>query len=245
MAGASATLGAVGISHAETVQITLSNLFVFNDSGDPNAVLISTQSDDLTGDGVGDVDFLLPLIGEAASEGLVAVIAEFSDPVVAGTLAYKRNIGIASYEASISRYRVRIGNPYYPGSSIDTTSLTPLDISALLKITFTDARINGGQETEAFLQVRAFNTSKTRHRVELVRLIFDNASPALPTATANDPAYPEAFPSADTAQLRSSLNKKIKREQKKLRKAKKSGNKKQIKKVKKKIRALKKQLRAL
>ena len=55
--------------------------------------------------------------------------------------------------------------------------------SYLNRITFSDLRINGGDFTEGWLQVNAFNSSETSHTVELSRLIFDDASTTRPGFT--------------------------------------------------------------
>lgn len=56
----------------------------------------------------------------------------------------------------------------------------PSDVSYLNPVIFTDARINGGQPTEGWLQVNAFNTSRSDHTVEFARLIFDDESTTRP-----------------------------------------------------------------
>src|SRR5690606_1758897 len=64
------------------------------------------------------------------------------------------------------------GNEYGTGNKAGQSGLVP--------VTFTDARINGGQPTHGLLEVRAFSTSQTEHTVRLVRLVFDDASTAAP-----------------------------------------------------------------
>ena len=54
------------------------------------------------------------------------------------------------------------------------------DRSVLIPLKFTDAKINNGAQTNGLLEVRAFSTSKTLHTVQLVRLVFDDASTAQP-----------------------------------------------------------------
>jgi hypothetical protein len=56
----------------------------------------------------------------------------------------------------------------------------PVSVANLNPITFSDSRINGGAETEGWLEVYAFNTSTTDHTAALTRLIFDDASTTRP-----------------------------------------------------------------
>jgi|GEM_PF-6165488 len=50
----------------------------------------------------------------------------------------------------------------------------------LIPFTFSDNRINGGQVTNAFADIHAFNTSATNHTVDVVRCVFDDANTAAP-----------------------------------------------------------------
>jgi hypothetical protein len=56
----------------------------------------------------------------------------------------------------------------------------PSSLQLPLSFNFTDARINGGSATFAWLEVHAFNTGLEDHTVEFTRLVFDNASTARP-----------------------------------------------------------------
>ena len=85
--------------------------------------------------------------------------------------------GTSGYRAYANFMRGGVG----VGSGVSYTSV--VSVSYLNAIRFTDSRINGGQRTEGWLQVNAFNTSATNHTVELSRLIFDDASTTRPSYT--------------------------------------------------------------
>lgn len=99
----------------------------------------------------------------------------------------------------------------------------PFDREGLIQIRFTDSRINGGAETNGYLHVRAQNFSTTEHEIELIRLIFDDASTDYPITANAGTSYPPANLSESDlgeAALLSNLRDELTRLQKKLRKTK-------------------------
>ena len=71
-------------------------------------------------------------------------------------------------------YSAGIGSGGFNASPIASSAV------ALNRFYFTDSEINGGAITEAWLEVNAFNESKTSHTVEFTRLIFDDKSVTRP-----------------------------------------------------------------
>ena len=69
------------------------------------------------------------------------------------------------------------------------------NIKYLNPIYFSDASINGGASTQGYLEVNAFNSSKTDHTIALTRLVFDDASLTLGIAGLSTSAtYTEFVP---------------------------------------------------
>ena len=159
--GAMALAATTASSQAATVQITLTGNKISSTGG-------NQLNADLTGDTVAN---LLLSFGSVSTEGVFAVLGDGGSPPV-GTL-------IASY--STTAYFV--GASFVSGGGVGVSYASDAgvqNISYLNPITFTDSRINGGEQTEGWLQVNAFNTSATNHTVELSRLIFDDASTTRP-----------------------------------------------------------------
>jgi hypothetical protein len=138
-------------SHAAVVQITLSGNMISSLGGNQfNA--------DLTGDGSADLTQL----------------AGLAIPNQAMFLGYDLFGGApfaANATALFSRYyNATVGPVANAGGG-------PQSATAALQFTFSDARINGGSATSAWLEVRAFNTGMTNNTVEFTRLIFNEADP--------------------------------------------------------------------
>jgi hypothetical protein len=149
--GAMALAATTASSQAATVQITLLGNKISTTGGDQlNA--------DLTGDGVDDVTVNHLYIGSSVASFVGNLNnAEFF-------------AGKASYNAFSSNYRVRVG-----GFINSFGGTTPLDITGFVAAIFQDDRINNGEYTNGWLEIRAFNTGKTDHTVEFTRLIFNDA----------------------------------------------------------------------
>jgi hypothetical protein len=164
--GAMALAATTASSQAATVQITLTGNKISTNGGDQ---LVA----DVTGDGGADI-----AIAGFRAFGPGGVFAQ-----VDGFWVYARYDGPASRFYVEARFEAGGG-----GASIGRS---PRSLSYLNAITFTDSRINGGNLTEGWLQVNAFNTSATDHTVEFSRLIFDNASTTAPIGVqTTDVAYP-------------------------------------------------------
>lgn len=162
------SLAAAGSASGEVVQITLSG----NEISASGTVLTDNTNDDVTGDGIGDLgsssSFYFRAAGSAGIRGRIAgqvVRASFSSSTFSGY------------------FNVRVGTSSSSGGS-------PESLRNFIPIRFTDARINGGATTEGYLEVFAENLSESDHRIELVRLIFDDADTDLPSAGLRD-SFPE------------------------------------------------------
>ena len=169
LAAAALTGGLVGTGHAATVQITLTGNTLSSIGG-------NTLFGDLTGDGIADVVFANPLNTRTAGGN-----------------------GRAQVNISGARVRAAVGSSYYLDAQfaiggVGTAELNPgvpRSINYLNPITFTDSRINGGATTNGYLQVNAFNTSRSNHTVALTRLVFDDASTIAPTGLSTGTTYTE------------------------------------------------------
>jgi PEP-CTERM motif len=156
--GTLAALAAASSSQAATVQITLTGNQISSSGNALNA--------DITGDMMADLAFSGAV--NNAGRALVNVAS------VGGSAAPM----LAQYAASF--YVDAAFKTSGVGVSGATGSSGPQGAIYLNPITLTDSRINGGAATKAWLEVSAFNTSAAFHTVALTRVIFDDASTALP-----------------------------------------------------------------
>lgn len=99
----------------------------------------------------------------------------------------------------------------------------PLTQRNFIRVSFTDARINGGVETNALLEIRAANIDFDTHEIEIVRVVFDDANPGEKFEASLELQYPlwgKIANSVPLPQTTSRLEKKIAALEKKIRKAK-------------------------
>ena len=164
LATASGALAAsVAATQASTVQITL--------TGNKLTTSINTLNADLTGDGTADIAFGSP--GQRIAGHSPGVSFQLNG--IGSRLRAQFNTG------SGGSYAVQAEFAGGGKGTIFENGGPKHDIKYLNPITFTDARINGGASTQGYLEVNAFNTSKTLHTIALTRLVFDNASTTLGT----------------------------------------------------------------
>lgn len=186
MAGATAAgaAGAAATADAGTVQITQSNNFVNYTTNQLNA--------DFTGDM--NPDGILSGFGGFTSSSYVTFFSskrfQYYTRIASASLNSSR-IGAAQVRTVYS-YSYPVGG--FLGSSfrnyfafvrgtVSTYSFgsSPASAAGLVPIFFQDARINGGSNTGGFLDVSAFSTGFTNHTVQILRLVFDDASTTAPT----------------------------------------------------------------
>ncbi len=175
------TGGLAGVSHAATVQITLTGNFI---SSSGNMLLA-----DVTGDGMGDVSFT----SSVANSGYAGVTIDTGRVVAQRGLAGSMGVYVTTFQVDAA-FALGVGTP-------DATSYAPNDIKFLNQITFTDANINGGAATNGYLEVNAFNTSPGSHTVALTRLVFDDASTVRPTGVSTATTYTEFVPEPSSLTL--------------------------------------------
>jgi hypothetical protein len=140
-------------SSAATVQITLSGNKISSSGNNLNA--------DLSGDMVADVTF-----------DHIQWLA-FNDVVV-----MNMNGGFFSAYAFDGRYRIAAGLPRGTVGTHVVYASNTITCAYYIPISFTDGRINDGIETEAWVELLAFNESSTSQVIQLTRLIFEEGSPA-------------------------------------------------------------------
>lgn len=249
---AGASIAASG-ALAGTVQIDLLNNSYTNGTGGNQLDL------DLTGDGVDD---LPGLTGEAvpiASAGFILNytgnrVRVFSGSVGFGLGQFKAGVfGGAPFKQFVVAKALgatSFGGPAFKSANLNSGTVNQFpalqEYFALIPVTFTDSRINRGAPTNGYVETRSYNVSSTEHAVELIRLVFDDASTVLPTGVAKEgtnPAWVDPTP-ARLARI-SALNTQIAALERKLKVFKRQRNKAKIAATTRAIRALKAQLAAV
>jgi hypothetical protein len=152
-----AALGSASAAQAEVVQIDL----VGNEAYVNGTNFVDNTYADFTGDGFAEFS-----TGSFYFDNRVK-----GDFGVAGQIGrdYLRALASETFSSSIE-YNVGVG-------SDSTSGGTPKTLRGMIPVTFSDARINGGAMTNAYLEVRATNLDFDSHKIELVRLVFDDAEP--------------------------------------------------------------------
>ena len=159
-------------AHAAIVQITLTGNMISTTGG-------NQLNADFTGDNTPDVTF------KDLDIDTSYIYVSFANTGLPGNSSPA--IIAASYSSSNST-----SSFYARAFDKNSADSQPNSITGQVTIRFTDARINGGASTAAYIEGHAFNTSSTDHTAEFTRLIFDDASTSLPSGVAPaDPAYPE------------------------------------------------------
>lgn len=215
--------------HAKTVQISQADNFAQLTGG----TLTNNLDADFTGDGIAD------------GEGLAASKVSGDD------LRFEVSLSVDNFnQIRIGSHFIGVGGGQIlsffiskPPTQFDDGN--PQVKTFLLPIKFADSRINQGAETNAHLEVRASHQSANQFTVEIIRLVFDDASTARPagvTPGGTNPAWTEATPPTPIATSNQATKRKIKKLKRQLKRAKKKKNRKKIKKIKRKIRALRRRL---
>lgn len=219
-----AAFGSATAVQAEIVQIDL----VGNKASIDGTSFVDNTSADITGDGIDDFDsssFFFQqakvkgsgfgVFGFVASNYLSALAQRFSSIRAQATSNVSQ--GNMSTFSSSTEYRVNAG------SSSRLRDSVPLVQRNFIRVSFTDARINGGVKTNALIEVRAANLDFDSHEIELVRVVFDDAEPAAKIEASLDTQYPlwgAVATSSPLPRTISPLEKKIAVLEKRIRKAK-------------------------
>ena len=259
MAGSAAATAAAASAQAATVQITQVNNFVSDSQNSLKA--------DFTGDAQNDAVLSTSRNSSYTTSSFNSGRRYYTFRDYANLFVNSGGGGRANRRYSSSRYTagstfitartnffVTAGTGVYYTYTYGTGSQS---VNGLVAITFTDSRINGGGVTTGFLDIRAFNQNVSDQVVQIVRLVFDDATTTGPTGVVpggsntvwtppvTPPTTTPTTPTDPNAALKVSLNSKIKKLNKKAKKAKSSGNSGKAKKLKAKIKKLKKKLKAL
>lgn len=184
MAAGAAALGSPAA--ASTVQITLVDNFFSSNADSLDADLTGNMAIDLPGL---NGNFTSRVLSTNTYLGFTSKQRYYGVAVISTSF---RRIGAAAFQkstfngvpGSANGYRATVGTMYSKGPGL-------LDRQDLIPVPFTDSRINNGAETNGLLEVRAFNSSKTEHTVQLLRLVFDDASTAEPSGVVAGGTKPE------------------------------------------------------
>ncbi len=149
------TTGLVASASAATVQITLTGNMVSTAGGNQLRA-------DITGDSIADITFA-NTVNRASSLYIR----------INGGLLFA-GFSSASFGADA---QFAIGGV---GTATAFNRPSAQNLNYLNPITFTDSRINGGVMTNGWLQVNAFNSTRTDQTLALTRVIFDDASTTRP-----------------------------------------------------------------
>jgi hypothetical protein len=177
-----------GTASAGTVQIDLAG----NEASTSGSILTDNSYGDLTGDGSDDLGTSSslsfgPLKSGGPRVGIRGYVA--GQPVGA---SYGSNF-VSGIEASsqVSSIVIKKAFGAYVGKTGGSPQATPTTTRAFVPVSFTDAQINNGAKTGGLLEVVAENISATEHRIQLVRLVFDDESTDSPVADVETqyPAY--------------------------------------------------------
>jgi len=122
---------------------------------------------DVTGDGINDINITsFDAVDKGSNGGYVFAVIN-GDMVSASINAND----VCSVDAQFAT----------DGVGVASSAGTLASIKYLNPISFTDARINGGESTQGYLEVHAFNTA-SKHVVELTRLVFNPNSTTMGTS---------------------------------------------------------------
>ena len=177
--GASGAL--VGAANAEIVQITLSDNFM-------NMSLDSLQRD-LTGDAIEDIEDWTRVVYTNKGTSRGRYISRNRLSLYSGSLRLARARGTYYVDLSSSTssrtYNVAVGTNTSGGLSVSG------DVTDFVEVEFTDSRINGGAKTMGYVEIRARNLSVSNQRIELIRLVFNDADTGPPVGAVAGGTDPE------------------------------------------------------
>jgi hypothetical protein len=185
--GAMAIAATTASSQAATVQITLTGFK--QDNHAPRTYF--TALEDLTGDGVKDVTIQFLSVGTYSA----GIKINGGNPLIANVIGIQ-DLGGYNY-VNVNNVNAKVGGLAWGDAA--KSAIGNLSVTAGNAISFSDTRINGGAQTNAWLEVHSFVSGSglaTSHVVELTRLIFDDASVTRPAFTSIPSVQTEWSPSA-------------------------------------------------
>jgi len=185
-----------GTASAGTVQIDLTG----NEASTSGSILTDNSYGDLTGDGSDDLTgssslsfFALKTGGSRVGKtggsrvGIRGYVAGRSVGASYGSIFGSAIEGTSQGSASVKKaFFASIGKSRPIQQAARTSA------RAFVPVTFTDALINDGAATEGLIEVVAENISETEHRIQLVRLVFDDENTDGPEANV-ETQYPPFF----------------------------------------------------
>ncbi len=228
-------LGCIDSADAKTVQIDQTGNRLTGNAGKLSA--------DLTGDGIDEWENFRSYNSSSTQVRAISTRYHngchvFGDGELVALARFRRVLIDTSVHSEYYRVDIYRG-PKDQGSTPRTTrGLTPL--------TFSDARINGGQTTNGFAEILASSLSPTDNSIEILRLVFDDASTTAPEDVVVGGRKPEWIQAAEFAVLiakNSKLKRKVKKFRKNREKKARTGNFSKARKLRKKVKKLKKDLR--
>lgn len=177
--GGTALVGAAGAipAHAATVEAELAA----NGISTSNGTFASSLNLDLTGDGIDDFDattlFGAPF-NTADGQGISLQIGKIEARAFHGKKVFSWTYSTTSgnlerYQSSFTGFSMKVGSSSFLSSQ-------PQEFTGYVPVKFTDSSINGGEESNGWLGIRVTCTDADDHAIDLVKLIYDDASTAAP-----------------------------------------------------------------
>ncbi len=177
--GGSALVGAAGAipSQSATVETDLSG----NGVSMTNGTFATSLNLDLTGDGIDDFSsssLFSAAINEPGGQGVSLQIGGSEARAFHGKKVYSWSYSTTSgklekYQSTFTGFSLKVGYSSF-------VSYEPQELTGFIPVKFTDAAINGGAESNGWVQVRVASTGVDDHAIELVKLIYDDASTEAP-----------------------------------------------------------------
>lgn len=190
--GAMALAATTASSHAALVQITLSGNKITSTGG-------NQLNADVTGDGDADITFSNPQffddmnrgdhsagagvrVGDVGQAAVRVRVEHWPNSEKPYAVVMGGRPGVAPIGLTLG-----FGTAYAPNFGVSANGTTSQQAVFLYKFDFSDPNIRGGAITNAWLEVRGFNESRTSHTIALTRVFYDDATGVLPVfPTAND-----------------------------------------------------------
>jgi len=183
--GGSALVGAAGSgpSQAATVETDLSG----NGVSMTNGTFASSLNLDLTGDGTDDfasASLFGSSINPPVGQGISLQIAGLEARAFHGKRVFSWSQSTSSgkiepYRSTFTGFALKVGNSSFLSSE-------PRELTGFIPVKFADAAINGGAESNGWVQVRVASTGVDDHSIDLVKLIYDDASTEAPELFGGD-----------------------------------------------------------
>lgn len=177
--GGSALVGVAGgaSSQAATVEVDLAG----NGVSMANGLFASSLNLDLTGDGIDDfssASLFGANLADPDGQGVSLRIGSYEARAFHGKKVYSWTYTTTSgkferYKSTFTGFSLKVGYSSF-------VSYDPQELTGFIPVKFTDAGVNGGAESQGWVEVRVASTGIDDHAIELVKLIYDDASTGAP-----------------------------------------------------------------